>query len=60
MILKKRRKLLRKKEEKTLASKKECHNKISAMEKASMLKQKRKFELLVNKIKNKKLKKCYI
>lgn len=42
---------------KVLTSKKENVDKISTMEKASRLKHKRKLELLVNKIKNKKLKK---
>ena len=43
------------KRRKTLASKKECYDKISAMEKASFLKHRRKLQLPVNKIKKQKL-----
>ena len=38
---------------KDLASKKECYDKVSAMEKASLVKHKRKLDFLINKIKNK-------
>ena len=50
------KKLPRKETNKIFASKKECWDKILAMEKVSKLKHKRKIEFLGKKIKNKKLK----
>ena len=45
-----RKKVIEEKGRKTIASKKECYDKISAMEKASKLKHNRKLEILVHKI----------
>ena len=48
-----RKKVIEEKGRKTIASKKECYDKVSAMEKASLVKHKRKLDFLINKIKNK-------